>query len=80
MISEHDGTEGMILKAPKEKKIILCAYCKEMWMDDRSPEMCESKEAKKKFGGINYCEEYNKNKNCEFYKPNFGGTLRDLIK
>ena len=67
--------------------MIECGDCKSSWYpDDRSPEMCKSKEAKEYFQKLNpnthiipYCTDFNKNHDCKFQKLNFSGLIGKIL-
>ena len=70
-----------------DKNYIECGDCRKRWNDDRSPDMCGSKEAKGYFQKLNpdkhiipYCEDFNKNRDCKFQKLNFSGLIGKIIE
>ena len=55
--------------------MVECKDCKYIWWDDRGPEMCGNKEAKKFFKTISnpeyvfgYCARFSPKGDCRFYK------------
>lgn len=65
--------------------MIECGNCKMMYQDDKNTEMCESEEAKEYFQTLNpemqiipYCEDFNRNRDCQFIKLNFRGLASKI--
>lgn len=65
---------------------IFCDNCQKSYYDSRGPQMCSSKKAREYHQSLNhgkhviaYCEEFNKDNDCQFIEMNLRGLFKQLF-